>query len=315
MIGKASTFIIMTRLLILFLVLASAFLSWQIVHRSSPFVRAWRPSTFKRRALGPLSVLDSGPPAIDSGSTVVLLHGLGATVEYFGDAYDGLARRHRVLIPDLLGFGGSLDEVRSDFGLEAHDEALKQALDVAHLSDSRMTIVAHSMGAAIALNFARVHVARVKRVVLVAPPIYRSAEDVRDAAKSFDRFSRLFLRNYDWARRLCRWNCEHRLLSGQVMAALAPRWPRAISTGASRQTWAAYRESFSALVLDMDWRTLISTEIDLTVVRGGLDDIGDDSYVSELFPTRARLMIPGGGHHIPISHPEVLYGLLEEEAM
>lgn len=298
-------------IIVVFSLGAVGLLAWQIAHRTSPLVRRWTRTSFKRRAVGPLSVLDGGPPAIDSGSTVILLHGLGATSDYFGGAYDGLARRHRVLIPDLLGFGGSLDESRTDFGLEAHCRALTATFDAAGVSESRIILVSHSMSASLALEFARVHADRVVRVILLAPPVYRSEQSARAAAEHFRGFSRLFLLDEKWSRRLCRWNCEHRRLSGLLMAALAPRWPTAISTNGSQHSWDAYSGSLTALVLQADWSALFAGAANATVVRGALDDVGDVSYLSELVPSEFHIMVPGAAHHLPLSHPELLYGLLE----
>lgn len=301
----------MTRFLIGFLLLSAiGVLVWQFVHRTSLLVRQWHPSSFKRRALGPLSVLDGGPPAVISGSTVILLHGLGVTSDYFGGAYDGLARRHRVLIPDLLGFGGSLDEARTDFGLEAHCRALGQALDAADVSESRIVVVAHSMSASLALEFARVHGDHVVRVILLAPPVYRTEYAARSAAEHFRGFGRLLLLDQKWSRRLCRWNCAHRRLSGLLTAALAPRWPTAVSTNGFHHAWDAYHGSVNALALSVDWPSLFAVNSDVTVVRGAFDDFGDVVYVSELVPSNSRVMIPGADHHVPLSHPEALYELL-----
>ena len=43
---------------------------------------------------------------IGEGSAVVFLHGLGASIRYWGRSYDLLAARHRLVFFDLLGFGG-----------------------------------------------------------------------------------------------------------------------------------------------------------------------------------------------------------------
>lgn len=288
-----------------------AIAAWQVIHRRSPYVRRWRRSSFKRHTAGPLSVLDGGVPAIDSGDTVVVLHGLGATGDYFGDLYDGLSGRRRVLIPDLLGFGASLDESREHFGLDAHLRALESSLESCDIDDSRLTLVAHSMGDAVALSFAQAHPARVDRVVLWGPPVHRSESEARDAAGSFGALSRLFLLDNDLARRLCRWNCAHRSLSGRLMAIAAPRWPTEVSTKASQHTWSAYSESLVALALDVDWPVLLADRPRVTVLRGDQDPTGDADYLRELLPASQLIVVPGGGHHLPLTHPELLYDLLD----
>lgn len=41
------------------------------------------------------------------GTPVVLLHGQAGSGRYWGSAYDALGTCHRVVVPDLLGFGDS----------------------------------------------------------------------------------------------------------------------------------------------------------------------------------------------------------------
>jgi len=43
----------------------------------------------------------------ESHPAVVFIHGLGASLRYWGTAYDQLADRSRLLFVELLGFGGS----------------------------------------------------------------------------------------------------------------------------------------------------------------------------------------------------------------
>ena len=55
--------------------------------------------------------LGQGPP-------LVLLHGITASSECWGDVIEGLAERHTVIAPDLLGHGES-DKAPGDYSLGA----------------------------------------------------------------------------------------------------------------------------------------------------------------------------------------------------
>ena len=147
-------------------------LAWQVVYRTSPLVRRWNPSSFPRRAAGPLSVLESGATGRPNEEVLILLHGLGATGDYFGAFYDGLSRQRRVVIIDLLGFGHSLDEARTNFTADAHVGAIDQTLDALGLTGSKVVIAAHSMSTAIALTWADRNRHRAQHVYLWGPPIY-----------------------------------------------------------------------------------------------------------------------------------------------
>lgn len=190
--------------------------AWTGVHASAPAVRAWSPSILPRRRAGRLAIADSG-----TGDVVLLLHGLGATGDYFGSLYDDLSRTHRLLIPDLLGFSRSLDDQCHDFSPTAHVDAL----NALGLLSASVTVAAHSMGAAVALLWAQRHPERANGVVRFAPPAYRSAAGARRAVGAAGPMARLFLLDTGWAHALCRLSCSNRSVSGIAMAAASPRLP------------------------------------------------------------------------------------------
>lgn len=291
-------------------VLIGAVGSWLVLHRTSRLVKAWSPSSLKRQTAGPLSVLDSGAPAVETDEVVVLLHGLGATSDYFGDFYDGLCSRGRIIIVDLLGFGHSLDERCADYSVEAHVAALDHAFDALELGSSKITIAAHSMGAAVALAWATRHPHRVELLVLWAPPVYPSESDARGAGAKYGGMARLFLLDTAWAERLCRISCTNRKASGQMMAFMAPRWPTRVSQNASQHTWEAYRQSLTELVLRFDWRTVFPARVPVMIFHGTKDPVGDHHHLARLVDATDLIEVPGGGHHIALTHPELLYNAL-----
>ena len=116
--------------------LAGGAARWSWRHRHSPAVAAWSPSRGIERQAGPLRVrtLGSGP------TVVVLLHGMIAAGNSFGACYDALGEHATLVVPDLLGFGGSMDATGlTDAG--AHIAALDAALAALGL-DQRPTVVA-----------------------------------------------------------------------------------------------------------------------------------------------------------------------------
>ena len=64
--------------------------------------------------------------------------------DIFGAGFDRLAERHRVVVPDLLGFGRSLDEARTAFSVEAHLDALDIGDGVAHAPIMRTGVLQSS---------------------------------------------------------------------------------------------------------------------------------------------------------------------------
>ncbi|MFN3255341.1 MAG: alpha/beta fold hydrolase [Ilumatobacter sp.] len=292
-------------------VIAATVVAWQIAHRTSPLVRRWNPSSFPRHTAAPLSVLDSGPTGRTDEEVVLLLHGLGATGDYFGAFYDGLSRKRRILIVDLLGFGRSRNEAREVFNIDAHATAIDQALESLALDRSQIVLAAHSMSSAIALTWADRHRDRTRHVYLWGPPIYPHNSAGRSISKEYGTMARLFALNPKWARQACRANCANRDLSSRVMAALAPRWPSPVSMSASRHTWEAYRGSLGALILDFDWTSVLPSSVPVTIFHGTDDPIGDQAHIARRSGSATIVNVPDSGHHLALEHPELLFDALD----
>ena len=99
------------------------------------------------------------------GSALVLVHGLGGTVENWRAIAPALAERHRVLIPDLPGHGHSaaLPEARH---LDAFADAVSAVAEAEGID--RAVWVGHSLGGAVALRAAARRPETVRGVVLAA---------------------------------------------------------------------------------------------------------------------------------------------------
>ncbi len=96
------------------------------------------------------------------GEPVVLIHGLSGSGRWWRRNVEPLARRFRVHVVDLVGFGLSRD---GRFVL--HDAASHLTAWLDSLGIERAHVIGHSMGGAIAADLAADFPARVGRLVLV----------------------------------------------------------------------------------------------------------------------------------------------------
>lgn len=101
-----------------------------------------------------------------AGTPVLLLHGLGATNTSFLPTFLELSRDHRVIAPDLPGFGESGKPVRS-YDPEFYAKWVVGLLDV--LGIERAHIIGNSMGGRIAVETALNAPDRVHKIALLAP--------------------------------------------------------------------------------------------------------------------------------------------------
>ena len=115
---------------------------------------------------GPVNVADHG----GDGPPILCLHGLGASHTSWMAVGDALARRGRVLSPDLIGFGrtplaGREPSIEANVAMlgwllvqEAHEPAV---------------VIGNSMGGLVAVMLAATRPERVSRLVLVSPALHR----------------------------------------------------------------------------------------------------------------------------------------------
>jgi pimeloyl-ACP methyl ester carboxylesterase len=109
-----------------------------------------------------VTYLDAG----GEGPVLVFLHGLGGSSATWRQVMALVGGAARVIAPDLLGHGGSDAPGSGDYSPAGHAtwvRDLLRALDV-----TSATIVGHSFGGGVALQYAHQYPERVERLVLVA---------------------------------------------------------------------------------------------------------------------------------------------------
>jgi pimeloyl-ACP methyl ester carboxylesterase len=101
-----------------------------------------------------------------SGIPLVLVHGVGSSLQTWDEIPDRLAATGRhVIAVDLLGHGLS-GFGNGDFSLGANANAIRDLLD--HLALDRVHLVGHSLGGGVALQFSYQYPDRVDSLTLVA---------------------------------------------------------------------------------------------------------------------------------------------------
>ena len=99
------------------------------------------------------------------GPALLLLHGLACDSSTWNDVIPELSKHFRVIAPDLLGHGES-DKRNADYSLGGYANGMRDLLTV--LGIDKVTVVGHSFGGGVAMQFAYQFPDRTERVVLVS---------------------------------------------------------------------------------------------------------------------------------------------------
>jgi pimeloyl-ACP methyl ester carboxylesterase len=107
-----------------------------------------------------LAVRDEG-----QGEALLLIHGMAGSSHTWRAVMPQLSKKYRVIAPDLLGHGQSA-KPRTDYSLGAFAVCLRDLLD--ELEVESATVVGHSLGGGIAMQFLYQHPDYCRRLVLIS---------------------------------------------------------------------------------------------------------------------------------------------------
>ena len=99
------------------------------------------------------------------GPVIVLIHGITGSSLTWEEVIEPLAERYTVVAPDLLGHGESA-KPRGDYSLGAYASGVRDLLQA--IGHDRATVVGHSLGGGVAMQFAYQFPERCERLVLVS---------------------------------------------------------------------------------------------------------------------------------------------------
>jgi pimeloyl-ACP methyl ester carboxylesterase len=129
-------------------------------------------SLAQKRSDGATIAYEVRPASVAGGAPVLLIHGLASNRTRFAEfvEHTTLAARHALIRVDLRGHGGSI--TRQRIGMDRWCDDLAAVLDAE--GGAPAIVVGHSLGAQVALHFARRQPRRVVGLVLI-DPVFRGA--------------------------------------------------------------------------------------------------------------------------------------------
>ena len=260
-----------------------------------------------------------------SGDThLVLLHGNFASWRWWQPVLTGLPAHYRAYVPDMRGCG---DSERPGFG---HDiEMLVNDLHAfaASLKLGPMHLVGHSLGGAVALQFALDHPELVRSLVLVAPPpaegqsvVHRGNSLARWGWRLFDIDREMSAISLGATFRLLRHLGANRALLRRALTRLAPTLPhdQAFVTLVSDAARMAPEAVVGHIQTLDSWNVeaeLGRLRLPVLVLAGGRDVLVFPDALERLSAAlrRGRMVAwPDVGHAIQLEQPDRFVALLDQ---
>lgn len=251
---------------------------------------------------------------IGAGSpATLLLHGMFASGRYWGAAYDGLGRNGLLVVPDLAGFGRSVEV--EGYGPAEHAELIALTVDQLGASDRPAVVGAHSLGCLIALRLAAGHPGLVAGIVAFSPPLYASP----GAARRHLRSAHVLMGLLSVAPRLtaavCSWLCTRRRLAARLGRLLRPDLPIPLAEDRLQHTHRSSAETLTKVIVaagGADWLSQVTIPVHL--IAGDRDTVVDRGFLAELARRHDHVSFSvwaGAEHELPLTHPEACVAEIE----
>jgi pimeloyl-ACP methyl ester carboxylesterase len=229
-----------------------------------------------------------------SGPVLVMIHGIAGSSGTWVPVMPLLAEHYTVIAPDLLGHGESA-KPRGDYSLGAYASGIRDLLGV--LGHERATIVGHSLGGGIAMQFAYQFPQMAERLVLVGSG--GLGKEVSPLLRALSVFGRFGLRADPFLGEV--WNAWTRLTDVRAQRAFIHTIRAVIDVAGQR-------------VSARD-RLYLANEVPTMIVWGDRDQVIPVAHAHiahELMPGSRLELVEGAGHFLPIERPELLDRLLRD---
>lgn len=255
--------------------------------------------------------VDVGPTDPDAeGTPLLLVHGHTSRIEEYEDIVPHLARRHRVLVPDLPGCGYS-DKPNQPYTLQLYEDTLLAFLDRVGVQCAR--VGGGSLGGNLTLRLGHRVPDRFTELAAWAPAgAWQPAKAIADVGKALGRAAGRFLFwPFVWV---------------QSRYWYEARWPKREQT--LKDTFAYYREvmgpGFVRMYFEVAFDQLIHTHFTYAerITQPTLLGWGDQDHglrmgegvkrLAALIPRSELKVFPGARHSLANEVPEQLAGAVNE---
>jgi pimeloyl-ACP methyl ester carboxylesterase len=253
------------------------------------------------------------------GPALLLLHGLGCDHTTWQPVVAALSRHYTVIAPDLLGHGLS-DKPRADYSLGGYANGMRDLLTV--LGIDTVTVVGHSFGGGVAMQFGYQFPERTERMVLVAPGGLGPEVSAAIRAVTLPGFHQAMgVVTLPGVRQLTTTGLRALASTGISQLRDLDEVAQMVDSFKDPRARGAIRRVVSSVV---DWRGQVVTMVDraylteampMCVIWGADDMVIPARHaeaVAELAPGATVAVIPDAGHFPHKDHPQQFMRMLDE---
>jgi pimeloyl-ACP methyl ester carboxylesterase len=246
------------------------------------------------------------------GPVLLFLHGITGSRRYFQKRVRPLERDYRLVLPDLLGFGLS-PKPYLEYTLDLFRDSVRAFVEERGLAARPLTLIGHSLGGLIALEYASRYGEHVRRMILVSLPRY--SDPVTAHA--------LFWRGSPHYRRLLNEHSLAETLSQMKRSGLEItlryllRFPWSVLIDSHKFTFKSLTSTLEHCLLDYQVDRILPfvPPVPTLLIHGEQDSVAPIDHVRplpELYPSMRLHAMRGTGHHLFLTHTRMCLELFQE---
>lgn len=256
-----------------------------------------------------LHYIERGPR---NAPVVLCLHGITGSRRYWEKKTRSLARRYRLVLPDLIGFGLS-PKPHVEYTMVLFRDSVRGLVEELRLADRPLVIVGHSLGALIALEYAARYGAHVSRMVLLSLPRF---SDPVTAHQIFWRGSphyRRLLNEHSLAETLAQIRRSGLELTLRYMF----RFPWAVLVDSHKFTFRSLTSTLEHCLLNYQVDRILPAvpPVPALLIHGEQDSVAPLDHVRSLpgtYPFMRLRTVRGTGHHLFLTHTRLCLEMMHE---
>lgn len=258
---------------------------------------------------GPLHALRMGDPA---RRTLVFLHGITGSRRYFERRVAPLARTHRLVIPDLLGFGLS-PKPPVDYTIPRFTRSVRALMEDEKIAGRPHVIVGHSLGALIGIQYAIEHPGEVEALVLLSLPRFTSYEEAHRLFWLGSPSYRKLLKEHSFGENIA----QMRRSGVDLFLKYLVKFPWGVLADCRKFTMRSLTSTLEHCLLNYRLDDVLPalSPVPVLMVHGLRDGVAPFDNIKHLpgdYPFMRLEVIPSSGHHVFLTHTRRSLRLMED---
>lgn len=238
-----------------------------------------------------------------------------ASHRYWEDIAPLLSEENQIVALDLLGFGNS-PKPKAAYTVQDHLTAIDATLAKAIPNIERLVFIGYSMGSILSLNFADLHPEKIKALVLIAPPIITSEDDlIEDMKASTSSIMVTMTFSKFWGGLVCKIHELAPFLMYPFVRIFESDLPAHVAADATRHTWEAFSGSLGHVLREQRFEDLIKKVPNIPIL---IISVKDDSHTNKTVLEKLSVDHPNvqlqwveGRHNFPLKQPKVTFDLIK----